>query len=204
MTENGSPLVELLDRARGGDQAARDELFDKCRNYLAIMARVQVESWLRVKVDASDLVQQTMLDAYRGLSNFRGNSEGEWLAWLKQILKHNATDFVRQYRGTEKRQQRREVSMHATAPNLSETFTREPSSGGESPSELVIQREREIQLADCITKLAADHQEVIILRSLQRLPFDEVAERMGRSRPAVQMLWARAVSKLKDVYGELP
>jgi len=200
--EQNSQLVELLERARDGDESARDELFDKCRNYLGIMARVQVESWLRVKVDASDLVQQTMLDAYRGLSKFRGNSEGEWLAWLKQILKHNATDFVRRYRGTEKRQQQREVSMHASPPGLSETFIREPSAHVESPSELVIQREREIQLADCITKLDPDHQEVIILRSLQRLPFDEVAERMGRSRPAVQMLWARAVSKLKDVYGE--
>ncbi len=202
--DNQSQLVDLLNRAREGDNAAREELFDKCRNYLGIVARVQVESWLRVKVDASDLVQQTMLDAYRGFGDFRGNSEGEWLAWLKQILKHNATDFVRHYRGTEKRQQRREVSMHAAAPNLSEGFTREPSSGGESPSELVMQREREIQLADSITKLDPDHQEVIILRSLQRLPFDEVAERMGRSRPAVQMLWARAVSKLKDIYGELP
>ncbi|QDT47303.1 RNA polymerase sigma factor YlaC [Symmachiella dynata] len=200
--DNNSQLVELLNRARGGDEAARDELFDKCRNYLAIVARVQVESWLRVKVDASDLVQQTMLDAYRGFGDFRGNSEGEWLTWLKQILKHNATDFVRRYRGTEKRQQRREVPMQVGPTNLSEGFTREPSSGGESPSELVMQREREIQLADCITKLAPDHQEVIILRSLQRLPFDEVAERMDRTRPAVQMLWARAVSKLKDLYGE--
>jgi len=198
-----SQLVELLTRARGGDEGARDELFDKCRNYLGIVARVQVESWLRVKVDASDLVQQTMLDAYRGFSNFRGNSEGEWLGWLKQILNHNATDFIRHYRGTEKRQQRREVPIHATAPGLSASFTREPPDSTDSPSELVMQREREIQLADCISQLSPDHQEVIILRSLQRLPFDEVAERMGRTRPAVQMLWARAVGKLKDAYGEV-
>lgn len=202
--DHNSQLVDLLDRARGGDEAARNELFDKCRNYLGIVARVQVESWLRVKVDASDLVQQTMLDAYRGFGEFRGNSEGEWLAWLKQILNHNATDFVRRYRGTEKRQQRREVPLNAPAKNLSEGFTREPSAAGESPSELVMQREREIQLADCIAKLSPDHQEVIILRSLQRLPFDEVAQRMDRTRPAVQMLWARAVSKLKEAYGEMP
>lgn len=199
---NESQLVDLLNRARGGDNGARDELFDKCRNYLGILARVQVESWLRVKVDASDLVQQTMLDAYRGFGDFRGNSEGEWLTWLKQILNHNTTDFIRRYRGTEKRQQRREVPMYVAAPGQSQALRLEPSTGGDSPSELVMQREREIQLADSISKLAPDHQEVIILRSLQRLSFDEVAERMDRSRPAVQMLWARAVSKLKDVYGE--
>jgi len=200
--DDNSQLVNLLDRARDGDEAARDELFDKCRNYLGIVARVQVESWLKVKVDASDLVQQTMLDAYRGFDNFRGGTEGEWLAWLKQILKHNATDFVRHYRGTEKRQQRREVPMQGANPNLSAAMMFEPKDSGDSPSEMIMQKEREIQLADCISRLSPDHQEVIILRSLQRLPFDEVAERMGRTRPAVQMLWARAVSKLKDEYGE--
>ena len=57
----------------------------------------------------------------------------------------------------------------------------------------------DIELADAISRLSADHQEVIMLRNLQHLPFDEVAERMGRSRPAVQMLWMRAIRKLEEL-----
>ncbi len=197
-----SPLVELLKRAREGNAEARDELFDKCRNYVAVVARGHVESWLRQKVDASDLIQQTLLEAHRGFDRFRGQSEGEWLAWLKQILKNNAADFVRHYRGTAKRQARREIPLHVQSNDRSD-YIREPSDGGgETPSQIVIQHEDEIRLADAITKLSPDHQEVIMLRNVQRLPFDEIAEQMGRTRPATQMLWMRAVKKLQQVVKE--
>jgi len=192
-----SVLVELLARARAGDEAAGEELFERCRNYVSLLARVQVESWLQAKVDASDLVQQTLLEAYRGLADFRGKSEGEWLAWLKQILTHNTTDFVRHYKGTAKRQIRREVPIDVPGDG-STFFRRDPSDPGESPSQLVMQHENAIELADAVSRLSEDHQEVILLRNVQRLSFSEVAERMGRSRPAVQMLWLRALKKLKE------
>ena len=192
-----SPLVELLHKAREGNSEAREELFDKCRNYVAFVARSHVESWLRQKVDASDLIQQTLLEAHRGFDQFRGQTEGEWLAWLKQILKHNAADFVRHFRGTAKRQARREVPIHMQAAGLSD-FIREPVDPGASPSQIVMQHEDEIRLADAVSKLSADHQEVIMLRNIQRLPFDEVAGRMGRTRPATQMLWMRAIKKLQQ------
>lgn len=191
-----SVLVTLLNRARAGDEAAAEELFGRCRNYVSLLARVQVESWLQAKVDASDLVQQTLLEAYRGLSNFRGESEGEWLSWLKQILTHNATDFVRQYKGTAKRQVQREVPIDVPGAGSS-FFRRDPSDPGDSPSQLVMQHENAIELADAVSRLSEDHQEVILLRNVQRLSFSEVSERMSRSRPAVQMLWMRALRALK-------
>jgi RNA polymerase sigma-70 factor (ECF subfamily) len=193
-----SPLLELLTRARDGDAGARDRLFEKCRSYVGLVARAQVESWMNAKVDASDLVQQTLLEVHRGLDRFRGQTEAEWLAWLRMILKNNAADFVRRYRGTAKRQARREISMRVAAPDASDEFLRDPADPGESPSQVVMRREQEIELADAISQLAEDYQEVIMLRNLQRLPFDEVARRMGRSRPATQMLWMRALRKLQE------
>ena len=87
-------IADLLTQARGSDPRRLDQLFGQCRNYLAVVARAQVESWLRAKVDASDIVQQTMLEAYRDFHKFRGTTEAEWLAWLRQILNHNAANFI--------------------------------------------------------------------------------------------------------------
>jgi len=191
-------LTELLAQAREGDEQAREALFEKCRNYVRVIAHTQAEGWLRTKVDASDLVQQTMLEAHRGFDNFRGTSEAEWLGWLKRILANNVTDFIRHYQGTAKRQTDREVPLHRNSPNDSAGFTHDLSAHDESPSQFVMRREREVEVANAVSKLSPDHQEVIMLRNLQRLPFDEVASRMERSRPAVQMLWMRALKSLKE------
>jgi RNA polymerase sigma-70 factor (ECF subfamily) len=193
-------VSELLERARAGDEAARDRLFVVCRNYVSIAARAEVASWLKAKVDASDLVQQTLLEAHRGLANFRGTTEGEWLAWLKRILSHNAADFVRRFHGVEKRRAAREVSL--AGPDDSQAIAPQLSDGGPTPSQLIMQKEMQLQVADAVSRLPEDYQEVIILRNLQQLAFDEVAERMGRSRPAVQMLWMRAIRKLQEVLSE--
>jgi RNA polymerase sigma-70 factor (ECF subfamily) len=65
-----------------------------------------------------------------------------------------------------------------------------------------LQKELQLQVADAVAQLPDDYQEVIILRNLQQLPFDEVALQMGRSRPAVQMLWTRAIRKLQEVLNQ--
>ena len=193
-------VAELLSRARDGDDAARDRLFDMCRSYLGYVARSQVETGLRVKVDASDLVQQTMLEAHRDFGRFQGGSEGEWLAWLRKILSHNAADFVRRYRGTAKRQARREVRFRDPADSMSKGAP-EPAAPGATPSQEFLQAENELRMVAALDELSPDYREVIVLRNLQRLPFNDVAERMKRSRPAVQMLWMRAIKKLQEAMG---
>ena len=198
MTDSTS-IAELLSRARSGDAQAREHLFERCRSYVGVVARTQVESWLQSKVDASDIVQQSMLEAHRGLANFQGETEAEWLAWLRRIVNHNATDFVRHYRTTQKRQARKEVRLKGPGDDSQAGGAPDPRDPGQSPSQIVMQREREVELAEAIAQLSPDHQEVIVLRNLQRLPFDEVAERMGRSRPATQMLWMRAVRRLQEL-----
>lgn len=190
-------VADLLVRARSGDEEALNRLFALCRNYLALVARTQVEGRLRAKVDASDVVQQTLLEAHRDFARFHGQTEGEWLAWLRRILAHNSADFIRRFHGTDKRRAGREVALghpaDSSVPGL------ELSDGGETPSQEILRKERELQLADAIARLSADHQEVIILRNLHGLPFDEVARRLGRSRPAAQMLWLRAMRKLQQL-----
>ena len=198
-SQDSLSIADLLARARGNEPGELDRLFGLCRNYLGIVARAQVETWLQAKVDASDLIQQTMLEAYRDFANFRGSTEAEWLAWLKRILAHNAANFVRQYRGTEKRQARREVALLGPGDGSSVRGAADPADTCETPSQQLLRKERELMVADAVAQLAPDHREVIMLRNLQRLSLQEVAERMGRSRPATQMLWMRAIQKLQQI-----
>jgi RNA polymerase sigma-70 factor (ECF subfamily) len=192
-TAEVSPISALLVRARDGDQEALNRLFEVCRNYVRFMAQAQVESWLRVKVDASDLVQQTLLEGYRDFAHFQGGTHAEWLAWLRRILARNLADFVRQFRGA-----KRQVQREALRCDGSRDVGYDPADSAESPSQYLLRRERELLVADALAQLDPDYREVILLRNLQQLDFAEVARRMNRSRPAVQMLWMRALRKLQE------
>ena len=191
-------VSELIAQARQGDAGCRDKLFSLCRSYLEIVARAQVETWLRAKVDASDIVQETMMEAFRDFERFGGKSEQEWLAWLRRILSHNVADFVRRYRGTAKRQARREVPIRGPSDSTYSPGSAEPAAPTPTPSQEFFRIDTELRVTAALAALPADYQEVIVLRNLQRLPFNEVAERMDRTRPAVQMLWMRAIKKLQE------
>lgn len=192
-------LIETIDLARAGNEDARNRLFQKCRSYLNLLAQMEVGSKLRVKADTSDLVQNTLMDAYRGLDNFRGQTQQEWLGWLKQILKRNMIDLIRHYRQAEKRRLDKEVPLEHRQYDRSTIIGYEPTAEAPTPSKAVVALEDELLLAEAISGLSEDHRDVIVLRNLQRLPFEEVAKEMNRSRPAVQMLWLRAVRKLGEV-----
>lgn len=198
MEPSPSSSVELrLARARSGNADDRDQLFADCRDYLRFVARAQLESSLAAKVDASDVVQETLLEAYRDFARFQGHTQAEWLAWLRRILAHNVADVIRRYRLTAKRRTGREVSLGQPAAGQSTSFLpADPPARDESPSQQVMRHERQLLLAAALAQLPADYRDVIVLRNLRRLSFDEVAAELHRSRPAAQMLWARAMKKL--------
>ncbi|HJT35873.1 MAG TPA: sigma-70 family RNA polymerase sigma factor [Pirellulales bacterium] len=201
--QNEAMTIEgLLAAAREGDAAQKELLFQACRSYLNLLARAQVHGWMQAKVDASDLVQLTLLEAHRDFDRFAGRSEAEWLAWLRRILAHNTADVVRHYGGTDKRQARREVRFSDRADDPQAVGAPEPAGREPTPSQQLVCRDRQLQLAAAIDALPPDYREVVVLRNLERLSFHQVAERMGRSRPAVQMLWGRAIKKLQAELGQ--
>ena len=142
------------------------------------------------------------MEAFRDFQRFGGNSEQEWLAWLKRILAHNAADFIRRYRGTAKRQARREVPIRGPQESTIVRAAPEPAAPCATPSQEFLRIDDELRVTAALAQLPGDYQEVIVLRNLERLPFNEVAERMERSRPAVQMLWMRAIKKLHEALGD--
>ena len=204
MTANPSSVAHWLALARRGDDLARNQLFAACRSYVGLRARVQMEKRLQGKVDASDLVQQSMLDAHRGFEEFSGTTPEEWFAWLNRVVARNAVDLVRHYIVAERRAIGREYSLQGAGAADSEVLQHEPAADGKSPSQVVMQWERQLELAAAIERLPADYREVVVMRNILQLPFEEVARRLGRTTGAAQMLWMRAVEKLRCEMGPSP
>ncbi len=118
---------------------------------------------------------------------------------MRQILARNAVDCVRRFQQAEKRRVGRELPLAAAGGAASDAAGFDPPDPADSPSEIVMQFEQQLQVADALTQLPADYQQVVLLRNVEQLPFDEVARRMDRSRPAVQMLWMRAIRQLQSL-----
>jgi RNA polymerase sigma-70 factor (ECF subfamily) len=191
---------QLLAEARRGRGESLGRLLERYRNYLALLARTQIDLTVQGRVDASDLVQETFLDACRDFPQFRGTSEIEWVAWLRKVLICNLARVVQQQVMAQKRTARREVSLEQHLAALDRSSARiEAALVGRhsSPSGHAQRRERATLVADQLARLGADHREVIVLRNLEGLPFAEVARRMDRSPGAVRVLWVRAVDQLR-------
>jgi RNA polymerase sigma-70 factor, ECF subfamily len=202
-TSDDQGVDRLLSGARQGDQQQLGRLLTLYRNYLTILATTQLDARLRRRVSPSDVVQEAMLGAYRDFPKFRGSSERELLGWLRQILincLHHAFDAHVQ---AGRRDVRREISLDEMNGAMDRSVARLAAviaDKGPSPSAPAHERERAVAIADQLAKLKPDDRDVIVLRNLQGLSFEEVADRMGRKPGAVRMLWLRAIERFRQVY----
>lgn len=187
----------MLARARAGEPEVLGQLFERFRNYLSVLARVQIGRRLQRKVEESDLVQETFLEAHRAFPRFRGGSEGELAYWLRQILAARLAMLVRHYFGTQQRDVNLERELNDALDQSSEQLGQAFVASGTSPSQGAARREEAVQLADALSQLPPDYRQVITLRHLESLTFPEVSQRMGRSVDAVEKLWARALVQLR-------
>jgi len=192
----------LLQQARGGDAATLGQLLELYRRYLALLARVQIGQRLQSKVDASDVVQETFLEAHRSFGRFQGTSASQFVAWLRQILAANLTDLVRRYLGTQARDLRLEQALAADLDQSSQALGQILADPRSSPSQHAIRGEQTLLIAEALARLPEDYQTVIVLRHLEGLTFPQVAERMERSVDSVEKLWLRGLTRLKQEFAE--
>ncbi len=192
--------VDLLRRARSEGDAARGELLEHYRNYLMVLARVQIGRRLQGKVDAADLVQDTFLEAHRHFALFRGTTEAEFVSWLRQILAGNLANLLRRYLGTQGRDVRLEQEL-AHELDRSSRFLDGGLLAQSTPSHQAARREQAVLLADALERLPSDYREVLVLRHLEGLTFPAVARRMGRSVDSVEKLWVRGLVQLRQLLG---
>jgi RNA polymerase sigma-70 factor (ECF subfamily) len=172
-------------------------LLERYRRYLTLLARVQIGERLQGKVDESDLVQETFLEAHRSFGRFRGRNEAAFAAWLRQILAARLADLLRRYLGTRGRDVRLEREIAEGIDGSSFRLDAGFVAPGPSPSQHVARREQAVMLADAISELPPEYREVIVLRHLEALTFPQVAERMGRTVDSVEKLWMRALIRLR-------
>ena len=192
---------QLLHLARSGSSPALGRLLELYRNYLALLARLQIGKRLQGKLDPSDLVQETFLEAHRDFVQFRGSSEAEFVNWLRQILARNLANLVRHYYGTGRRDVRLERELAVDLDQSSRVLDRGLMAAQSTPSQQAAHREQAVLLADALGRLPQDYREVIILRHLEGLTFPEVARRLGRTVDSVEKLWARGLAQLRRSLG---
>jgi RNA polymerase sigma-70 factor (ECF subfamily) len=200
--ENAEPDPEkLMELARGGDEPALGVLLQSYRSYLALLASYQIGRRLQQKVDSSDVIQETFLEAYRDFKQFRGATEPELIAWLRRILANNLANVVERYHGTRRRDVRLERDLAKELDRSSCMLDRALADKQSSPSQRVARRDQAVILANALQRLSPDYRQVLIFRHLEELAFPEIAHRMKRSVPSVKNLWARAVAQLRYALG---
>jgi len=198
MLDRQSETARLLAAARTGDREALGTALQRCREYLLAIAERQVNPALRGKGGASDVVQQTFLDAHRDFDGFEGASLEELQAWLRRLLLNNAADFAKGFLGTDKRRLNREERL----PNAWQSSADGDLPGAApTPSVDAMGIEQAERVRRSIQNLPEDYQQVILGRYEEELSFAQIADRMGRTENAVRKLWFRAIERLEQELG---
>jgi RNA polymerase sigma-70 factor (ECF subfamily) len=170
---------------------------------MMLVAASSLNARLQARLGASDVVQETMIKAHRHFAHFHGQSEAELLAWLRQILVTNLANFVVHHVSTAKRDVRREISLSQFEADLDRSTARLKwllPAEDESPSGGFEKREDAAVLAERLAELPSRYRQVLVMRNIQGLPFEEIAERLDRSPGSTRMLWLRAIEKLRQAY----
>jgi RNA polymerase sigma-70 factor (ECF subfamily) len=175
---------------------------ERFRNYLRLLARMELDRRLRAKLDPSDLVQQTFLRAHQALGQFRGSSEAELAAWLRQILASLLERAVRDF-GRAKRDLGRERSLEASLDDSSARLEAWLAAEDQlSPSQQADRNEQLLRLADALATLPPEQREAVVLHYLEGQPVADIARRLGRSTAAVGGLLKRGLKKLRTYLNE--
>lgn len=195
---NRRRIQALLSSARRGDRQSIGELLSQYRTYLTLLGAAQFRQRLRPRVSPSDIVQDVMLRAHCHFGQFRGQTEPELLAWLREILLNSLARFVEQHLHAAKRDIRREISLNHFADSAVDLPRHDLPDV--SPAANRNELEQAEVVGELLERLPLHYREVLELRNIQGLSFDEVAARLGRSAGATRMLWLRAIEKLRAVH----
>jgi RNA polymerase sigma-70 factor (ECF subfamily) len=171
------------------------------RSYLRLLGRLEVRGRLKVKVDVSGVVQQTLLEAHQHRATWEPLPEKRRTAWLRQVFANNLRDEIRKFRAQSRdieRERPLDRSIEDSASRVDDWLAGETS----SPSEKAMRREDGLRLADALEQLPEDQRTAIELHHLQGMPLADLADQLNRTKPAVAMLIYRGLKKMRQLMRE--
>jgi RNA polymerase sigma-70 factor (ECF subfamily) len=161
-----------------------------------MIANQEMPIEVRQKIGASDVVQQTFMEAQRDLPELLADDEQQLLQWLRRVLLNNIANVRRHFQQTNKRDLAREISIERDASGTG-ICARLPARD-HTPSSVVSHREEAEMLEQALLRLPEHFRQVIVLRHRENRSFPEIGALFGRSPAAVRKLWVRAIERLQD------
>ena len=177
-----------------------ESVLERYRGYLRMLAESKLDRRLRAKIDPSDIVQETMLQAFRAWGDLRGSSEGERLAWLRQILIRTLLHAVRDF-GRAKRDVKREQPLVRLADHSSAQLELQVAADQTSPSQVAARAEELLRVADALADLPEEQRSAVVAYYWRGASVAEIAEELERSGSAVAGLIYRGVKRLNQRLG---
>jgi RNA polymerase sigma-70 factor (ECF subfamily) len=199
MSPQPSATDDLLARARNGEAAAVERLLTDQREPLRRMIGARLDPALAARVDASDVVQDVLLEAHRRLNDYLRNPVMPFHLWLRHIAKDHVIDAHRRHRQAQRRSMDREqpivpgvLAGHSSFELAGQLLDQEPT-----PATAAVRHELQARLQDAVAALDDDDREVILMRHAEQLSNQEVAALLGLSEAAASMRYLRAVRRLR-------
>jgi RNA polymerase sigma-70 factor, ECF subfamily len=181
----------------------RAGLLESYRDYLRLLARLELHPRLRARLDPSDIVQQTLLQAHQALDQFRGEGDSALAAWLRQILARNLAMALRDH-ARAKRDVRREKDLQAALDRSSARLESWLAADQTSPSLKAERNEQLLRMANALAALPSDQRDAVTLHFLNGLSLAEVGTRLGRSQAAAVGLIQRGLKAMRRDLGAEP
>ncbi len=189
--EQATSTHDLLDRLGKGDESAFTALFEKYQKRLAVLIHYKLSPELRRLTEVEDVLQETFLEAFRDIKQFRYEKPGSFLGWLSRIASHVVADTAR-FHGRQKRRAGDVVRFRSVGnPDGPEPVD------SATPSRLLAEKEKLSALIRRLDQLPEDYRRVILLAKVEGLANAELAEQLGRTREATALLLHRAIKRFR-------
>ena len=193
---------DLIDRAQRGDEAARQQLLEHYRGYLRRMVAARLDRRMAARVDPSDVVQETLVEAAGRLGEYLREQPIPFFAWLRQLAGERVIDAHRRHVAA----QRRSVTLEQREPELpdasADILVRTLFATDTSPSNQLMREERHERLKAALATLPQRDREVLVMRHLEQLSIAEIAAMLEIGEPAVKSRLLRALIRIRERMGD--
>jgi RNA polymerase sigma-70 factor (ECF subfamily) len=197
-SQSDTDELESLRAAAAGDEAAGQQLLARHRGRLRQMVAVYLDRRLSARVDPSDIVQEALADAARGLSDYLREPPLPFYPWLRQFAWQRLCQFHRHHIRARRRSVEREVPWDIALPDQSaDALADRLMASGTSPSRRLIRDELRRRVQAAMGRLAERDREFLVMRYLEEMSSAEIAAILGISEGAVRVRHLRALTRLR-------